>query len=122
LYVCTSKPRRFAVRILDWFKLSSHFTAIYGDKAEYASHSKALLLATLAREHSLRPETCLMIGDRIYDFQAAHACAMRCVAAGWGYGSAEELAQTDAIARAPADVVRIVLGDSLDSQAFPKAT
>jgi phosphoglycolate phosphatase len=108
LFVCTSKQRHFAVRILDLFKLSSLFTAIYGDKAEYTSHSKIDLLASLLREHSLNPESTWMIGDRIHDIQAAHANRLRCLAAAWGYGSAAECAPADAIAATPADVFGLV--------------
>jgi phosphoglycolate phosphatase len=109
LYVCTSKPRHFAVRILDAFELSPFFAAIYGDKAEFLSHSKVDLLATLLQECSLEKESTWMIGDRIYDYQAAHANDIRCLAAGWGYGSAEESAQADAVAATPADVPAFVL-------------
>src|SRR5580658_9769075 len=65
LFVCTSKRQHFAIRILDFFELTSLFTAIYGDKADYSSHSKADLLANLLREQSLNPATTWMIGDRI---------------------------------------------------------
>jgi phosphoglycolate phosphatase len=108
LYVCTSKQQHFAVRILDLFELTGLFTAIYGDKAEFASHSKVDLLASLLREHSLNTETTWMIGDRIFDIQAAHANKLRGLAAGWGYGPAEECAQADAVAPTPADVAGLV--------------
>jgi phosphoglycolate phosphatase len=108
LYICTSKQQHFALRILDLFELSSLFKAIYGDKAEYASHRKADLLASLLREHSLVPASTWMIGDRIFDIQAAHANQLRCVAAGWGYGPAEECAQADVVAATPADVQALV--------------
>jgi phosphoglycolate phosphatase-like HAD superfamily hydrolase len=45
-----------------------------------------------------------MVGDRSFDIEAAHANRVRCVAAGWGYGSAAEWAQADAVAAAPPDV------------------
>ena len=109
LYVCTSKQQHFAVRILDTFELSSLFTAIYGDKAEYASHSKIDLLASLLRQHQITSEAAWMIGDRIFDIQAAHANRLRCLAAGWGYGTPEEYAQADAIAATPAEVIRQVV-------------
>jgi phosphoglycolate phosphatase len=108
LFVCTSKQQHFAVRILDLFELTRLFTAIYGDKAEFASHSKVDLLASLLREHSLSAETTWMIGDRIFDIQAAHANKLRCLAAGWGYGPAEECAKADAVAAAPTDVAGLV--------------
>jgi len=109
LFVCTSKQHHFAVQILDFFELSGLFTAIYGDKADYPSHSKVDLLARLLREQSLTPETTWMIGDRIFDIEAAHANHIRCVAAAWGYGPPEECALADAIAKTPADVATLVL-------------
>jgi phosphoglycolate phosphatase len=121
LYVCTSKQQRFAMRILDFFELAGQFTAIYGDKVEYASHSKADLLALLIREHSLDQASAWMIGDRIYDIQAAHANHIRCLAAGWGYGSAEECAAADAVATTPADVSELVLPHHLKAKPDCKA-
>ena len=53
LYVCTSKHEHFAIRILEAFDLADLFLAIYGDKAEYASHSKIDLLARIVSERSL---------------------------------------------------------------------
>jgi phosphoglycolate phosphatase len=108
LFVCTSKQQHFAVRILNLFELSGLFTAIYGDKTEFASHSKADLLAGLLREHSLSPGATWMIGDRIHDIHAARANSLRCIAAAWGYGPAEESAQADAIAATPADLLALV--------------
>ena len=115
LYVCTSKQQHFAVRILDLFALTPLFTAIYGDKAEYASHSKVDLLANLLREQALAAgprsaQSPWMIGDRIYDIGAARANRIRSLAAGWGYGSEEEYAQADATAPTPAHVPALVAG------------
>lgn len=110
LYVCTSKQEHFAVRILDAFGLAGLFVAIYGDKAEYASHSKVDLLRRILAERGLAGETAWMVGDRIFDIDAAHASQLRCIAAGWGYGTAEEWARADALAHAPADVSRLVDG------------
>jgi phosphoglycolate phosphatase len=108
LFVCTSKQEHFAVRILDLFELTSVFTAIYGDKAEYASHSKIDLLARLLQDRGLAKGSAWMIGDRSFDIDAAHANGIRCMAAGWGYGSAEEFAAADAWAATPAHVVQLV--------------
>jgi phosphoglycolate phosphatase len=112
LYVCTSKQQHFAVRILDLFELTPIFTAIYGDRAEFSSHSKINLLAHLLTECSLDGDSAWMIGDRIYDIEAAHANDLRCLAAGWGYGPAEECALADAVAPTPADVRALVLASN----------
>ncbi len=108
LFVCTSKHQHFAVRILDWFELSGLFMAIRGDQIHLASHRKADLLATLLDEHSLNRATTWMIGDRIYDIEAARANQVRCLAAGWGYGTAQEYAQADGLAATPAEVRALV--------------
>lgn len=113
LFVCTSKQQHFAVRILDAFELSPLFIAIYGDKAEYSSHSKVDLLANVLREQHLYRDTAWMIGDRSFDFDAAHANSIRCLAAGWGYGSHEECAQADGVAPTPADIAPLVIPKSL---------
>lgn len=116
LFVCTSKQRHFAIRILDFFELSSLFTAIYGDEADYASHRKADLMASLLREQSISPATTWMVGDRIYDIQAAHANHIRCLAAAWGYGPSDECAQADAVAARPQDVPALVWPGKSTSQ------
>jgi phosphoglycolate phosphatase len=109
LFVCTSKQQQFAVRILDAFELSGLFTAIYGDKAEYTSHSKVDLLANVLREQALGRDSAWMIGDRSFDIDAAHANQLRCLAAGWGYGTPAECAQADSVAPTPAEVEALVL-------------
>jgi len=125
LYVCTSKQQHFAIRVLDLFELTGLFTAIYGDKAEYPNHGKAELLARLLREQSIDKESAIMIGDRSYDFQAARANSIRCIAAAWGYGSPEEQLLADSVAASPTDVRGMVLrathriADGIPSGAAP---
>jgi phosphoglycolate phosphatase len=107
-YVCTSKTEHFAVRILERFKLADFFNGIYGDKLEYTSHSKVDLLARILSEHALTRESAWMVGDRVFDIDAAHANNIRCVAAAWGYGTQNEWAQADAVAATPGDVAEVV--------------
>jgi len=115
LYVCTSKQHRFAVRILDHFGLTGLFEAVYGDKLEYENHSKIGLLARLIAEQSLDLQSTWMIGDRVFDIEAAHANSIPCLFAGWGYGLSAEGAQADALAPTPPDV-RGVIDSSVDSR------
>jgi len=114
LYVCTSKHHHFAVRILEAFELAQFFAGIYGDKLEYASHAKADLLARILTEQAIDRGNAWMVGDRRFDIEAAHSNDLRCVAAGWGYGSADEFAGSgaDSVAPTPRDVFAIVSADS----------
>lgn len=108
LYVCTSKHEHFAVRILELFTLTQFFTAMYGDKLESDSHVKSSLLARLLKEKSIDAGAAWMVGDRSFDIEAAHANGIRCLAAGWGYGSAAEWALADALASTPQDVFAVL--------------
>ena len=112
LYVCTSKQHRFAVRILDHFGLAPLFQAVYGDKLEYENHSKIGLLARLIAEQSLDLQSTWMIGDRVFDIEAAHANSIPCLFAGWGYGLSAEGAPADAVAPTPADVREFIVSSA----------
>jgi phosphoglycolate phosphatase len=120
LYVCTSKHEHFAVRILERFGIAQYFNAIYGDRIDYASHSKSDLLARVLREHAIDPARVWMVGDRSFDIDAAHANGIRCLAAAWGYGTPEECAQADAVAATPADVMEIVRAQPSGSAVVPR--
>ena len=112
LYVCTSKQHRFAVRIVDHFGLTGLFRAVYGDKLEYENHSKIGLLARLIAEQSLDLQSTWMIGDRVFDIEAAHANSIPCLFAGWGYGLSAEGAPADAVAPTPADVREFIVSSA----------
>lgn len=108
LYVCTSKHEHFAVRILESLGIAKYFRAIYGDKFEYESHRKSDLLARVLSEQAINRASVWMVGDRIFDIDAAHANKIRCLAAGWGYGTPEEWAQADEVATTPTALAGIV--------------
>jgi phosphoglycolate phosphatase len=115
LYVCTSKHEHFAVRILESFGIAQYFNAIYGDRIDYESHSKSDLLARVLVQQAIDPASAWMVGDRSFDIEAAHLNGIRCLAVAWGYGTPEELAQADAVAATPADVLETFL--ELDTHA-----
>jgi len=108
LFVCTSKHEQFAVRIIEAFELAPYFVAVYGDRLEYENHDKAGLLARILTERAIDRSHAWMIGDRSFDIEAAHDNRLRCLAAGWGYGSASEWAEADAVAPTPQDVYALV--------------
>jgi len=120
LYVCTSKHEHFAVRILESFGIAQYFNAIYGDKIDYASHTKSDLLARILSRHAIDHACVWMVGDRSFDIEAAQANGIRCLAAAWGYGTPEECAQADAVAATPAEVLEIVRAHPSGSAAAPR--
>jgi phosphoglycolate phosphatase len=108
LYVCTSKHEHFAVRILENFGIAKYFNAIYGDRIDYESHTKSDLLARTLSQNAIDRASAWMVGDRSFDIEAAHLNGIRCLGARWGYGTPEEMAQADAVAATPGDVIGIV--------------
>ncbi len=120
LYVCTSKHEHFAVRILESFGIAQYFNAIYGDRINYASHTKTDLLALVLSKHAIDHASVWMVGDRSFDIEAAHNNGIRCLAAAWGYGSPEECAQADAVAATPANVMEIVRAQAPATTTTPR--
>lgn len=98
LGLATSKPCSAAFRLLESIGLLEMFVARgcadedekRGNKLEVMSDA----IAGLA-EGSLTPDQMVMVGDRIYDFDAAATLGVSSVAVGWGYGDAEERGKAD---------------------------
>ena len=90
LYVATSKPEVFALRILEKFNLLRYFKAVYGSSLDGTHVQKEDLLLHLLLKESLNPEECVMIGDRKYDIMAAKKNGLKSVGVLYGYGNKEE--------------------------------
>jgi phosphoglycolate phosphatase len=121
LYVCTSKHEHFAVRILEKFAIAQYFNAIYGDRIDYESHTKRDLLGLILNQHAIDHASAWMVGDRSFDIEAAHLNGIRCLGVAWGYGTPQELAQADAVAATPADVMGTIRAHASDSAAAPRS-
>ena len=109
LFVCTAKPQVYAERIVAHFGFDAHFAAVYGADLEGRYDDKAHLLAHLVEREGLVASGAVMIGDRGHDIRAARANGLRAVAVLWGYGSATELADADAVVATPAELPDVLL-------------
>ena len=120
LFVCTSKPQRYADRIIEHFELRPFFDAVYGpDLAGRLDDKRDLLRHALAEER-IEPARAMMIGDRAQDVRAARANALLALGVLYGYGSADELtgagahALCAAVAELP-DAVDACAGRKIDA-------
>ena len=92
LAVATSKPEGHAVPILDHLGLLDRFATVGGDTFEAERPTKADVVSeVLRRLRHPDPASVLMVGDRSHDVEGAAANGLRCLGAGWGYGSPGEL-------------------------------
>jgi phosphoglycolate phosphatase len=102
LAVATSKPRSFAVPLLEAVGLSRYFAWIAGPEMDAKMEPKAVTVRD-ALEHVGGPPA-VMIGDRIHDIEGARANGIPVVAVAWGIGDATELAGADALVRSPDEI------------------
>ena len=66
LYIATSKPQVFAVKIAAHFQLDHFFAKIYGSELDGTNRSKTDLLRHILLTEKIDQEDALMIGDRLW--------------------------------------------------------
>ena len=110
LYVATSKPRVFAVRILDHFGLSPSFVAIHGSELDGTRADKRDLLRHVVAAEGLAAGACVMVGDREHDVIGAGGVGMATIGVRWGYGDDRELLEAGAAALVdrPGEIVALL--------------
>ena len=114
LCLATSKPQEYAKKILELFKFENYFDDIVGATFDGKLGAKADIIALALQITGAKPENTLMVGDRFYDVEGAHACKVRCVGVLCGFGSREELESSgaDYISKDLLGVAEIVFGDN----------
>ncbi|WP_456289897.1 HAD family hydrolase [Paenibacillus sp. AK002] len=91
LYVATSKPAVFAQTILEHFQLSTYFTMVCGSELDGTRSAKTEIIQHVLDNCRIHASEAVMIGDRMHDLIGARNCGIHSMAAGYGYGSEEEL-------------------------------
>lgn len=91
LYVATSKPAVYAVRIVDHFGLHRYFKAIYGSELDGTRSDKTSLISHILKSESIISSDTFMIGDREHDMIGAKANGICGFGVLWGYGTQNEL-------------------------------
>lgn len=114
LFVATSKIARIARPIIEALGLDRYFVEVYGSDPTATRDDKSYLLETIVAERHLLADECWMVGDRKFDMEAARTNGMRTIGVSYGYGSVDELRASgaDHICAQPADVVRMISGQS----------
>jgi len=102
LVLATSKPEKFARRILEHFRLAEYFTHICGASMDEKRNTKDAVIG-YALEKLGHPEQSrlIMVGDRHHDVEGAAVFGIPTVGVLWGYGSREELENAGAQSAVP---------------------
>ena len=91
--VATSKKEELAVKILEHFGIAKYFDVIGGDKREIGRNTKAKVMEYVLEALQAEKEDVIMVGDRLFDIEGAHALGVPCIAVEYGYGDRAEFEQ-----------------------------
>lgn len=95
MFVVTNKPLGMSRKILRYFKLDGFFSEIRSlDSVNPPYANKSEMLKALIRDHHLKPEQCVLIGDTRGDADAAAAAQMPFIWVSFGYGKRSEIPET----------------------------
>lgn len=109
--VVTSKPRRYAVPILDALDLTRRFEVVFGPEDDESEPKTMTLRRALDAVDPLDRGASLMVGDRHHDIDAARHHGLSGIGVSWGFGSRDELEGAGAVAVAEtADDLAAILG------------
>lgn len=90
LCVATSKKEAFAKQILEHFGIARYFDMIGGDAREIGRDTKAKVISYVLETMQAGKEDVVMVGDRKFDVEGAHAVGIPCIAIEYGYGDRTE--------------------------------
>lgn len=91
LLLATSKPQKFAERILDYFSIRNYFQLVAGSNLDLTRYQKKEVIAYALDELGIASDQAVMIGDRKYDILGAKENHLNSVGVLYGYGDREEL-------------------------------
>ena len=112
LLVASSKPEEFVLTILKHFDLLPYFDFVGGAAMDETRSKKEEVVEYVLQQAKITDTaTAVMVGDRKFDVQGAHAFGLDAIAVTYGYGSLEELtdAQPEYLADSPAGVGEILI-------------
>lgn len=106
MFLATSKPTVFAVRILDHFGLTGFFHGIFGSELDGRLSDKGDLVAHILKAGDMDPRLTLIAGDRSHDIFGGKKNGILTAALTYGYGTREEIeaAKPDFIFHSPSDL------------------
>lgn len=108
--LATSKPQKFAEKILRHFDIHDYFYDIVGSNLDETMTEKDEVIRWVMEKNNLEKEKTIMIGDRKYDIDGARKNNIASLAVLYGYGSKEELenSRPDYLCETIQDILAVV--------------
>lgn len=112
LFVATSKSELYVSKILEHYDILQYFDGVVGSATDGSRIEKEDIIRYILRNMMCDDnlESAIMIGDRKFDIEGAHANNMDSIAVLYGYGTENELSGCNPTFIAPtvADIFRIL--------------
>lgn len=112
LLIASSKPEVFVLKILEHFGLLHYFDGVGGAAMDESRSTKEEVLEYILEKANVTDRSrCILVGDRKFDVNGAHAAGMDALAVTYGYGSEEELtaAEAEYLAHTPKEIENILI-------------
>lgn len=114
LFVATSKPEEYSIKIIDHFGLSRYFDFVCGSLMDESRSKKSEVIAYALERCGLGQgdkEKVLMVGDRFHDIEGAKANGLKSCGVLFGYGARQELeeAGADYIVKSVNELLEVIL-------------
>ena len=114
LILATSKPERYAVKIMEHFNLAKYFTMLCGadDYAKNRSTKEQVVRYAIEQNGITDIGEVIMVGDRKYDVIGAAAVGIKTIGVLYGFGDEEELSAAGAmhLVKTPRELTEYLLG------------
>ncbi len=110
--LCTSKPEKYAHRILEHFDIMKYFDFACGATMDEKTRATKDDVMKYAFEmSSARKEATIMVGDRMFDINSANKFGIDSIGVTFGYGSREELEDAGAtyVFQSCADIEKLLI-------------
>lgn len=113
LLVASSKPEEFVLTILKHFGLLEYFDFVGGAAMDETRTKKADVVQYVLQKAGIRDKRrAILVGDREFDVNGAHAEGIDAIAVTYGYGSIEELTQSrpEMLTNTPDGITKLLIG------------
>ncbi|MEG1743193.1 MAG: HAD-IA family hydrolase [Clostridia bacterium] len=114
IYIATSKPVFYAKMVMKKANLFDFFDDIYGSEFDGTRATKIdVMKYAIAQSNTKDYNSAVMIGDREYDVNGAHAVGIECIAILFGYGTKKEFidCKADYICETVVDVIKLLASE-----------
>lgn len=90
IYLATTKEVNLAREILQIFRIDNFFSGIYGADPSKRIYTKTDVLNELFSCHEIDKNTCLLVGDTLYDVKGAQETGIKVGVVLYGYGKEQD--------------------------------